>query len=147
MEPVRVQIINHSPHPLPAYQTNGASGMDVRAWLREPISLAAMERKLVPTGLFIALPDGYEAQIRPRSGLAIKRGLTVINAPGTIDSDYRGEVMVALVNLSDEVQVINDGERIAQMIVARYEKAEWEQVEELHETNRGSGRFGHSGIH
>ena len=141
----QVQIINKSPHPLPTYQTDGASGMDIRAWLPEPIILQPMERKLIPTGLYIALPAGLEAQIRPRSGLAIKRGLTLINTPGTIDSDYRGEIMVPLVNLSGEEQVINDGERIAQMIVSKYEKVEWENVDLLENTARGAGGFGHSG--
>ena len=141
----QVQIINKSPHLLPAYQTDGASGMDIRAWLPEPVILQPMERKLIPTGLYIALPAGLEAQIRPRSGLAIKRGLTLINTPGTIDSDYRGEIMVPLVNLSGEEQIINDGERIAQMIVSKYEKVEWENVELLENTARGAGGFGHSG--
>jgi dUTP pyrophosphatase len=145
--PVHIQIINNSPHPLPDYQTKGASGMDIRACLQKPLVLQAMERKLIPTGLYIALPEGYEAQIRPRSGLAIKRGLTLINTPGTIDSDYRGEIMVAMVNLSAEAQQINDGERIAQMIIARYETAVWNQVDELDITARGSGGFGHSGVH
>ncbi len=145
--PVQIQIINHSPHALPAYQTGGSSGMDLRAWLPEPIALQPMERKLIPTGLYIALPEAYEAQIRPRSGLAIKRGLSMVNTPGTIDSDYRGEIMVAMINLSNEVQIINDGERIAQMIIAKYEKAEWEQVNELDVTTRGEGGFGHSGLH
>jgi dUTP pyrophosphatase len=142
-----VQIINKSPHTLPSYQTTGSSGMDVRAWLPETVTMQPMERKLIPTGLYIALPPGFEAQIRPRSGLAIKQGLTLINAPGTIDSDYRGEIMVALINLSGEAQVINDGERIAQMIVARYEQIEWNLVNELDETGRGAGGFGHSGNH
>ncbi len=141
----QVQIINKSPHLLPAYQTDGASGMDIRAWLPEPVILQPMERKLIPTGLYIALPAGLEAQIRPRSGLAIKRGLTLINTPGTIDSDYRGEIMVPLVNLSGEEQIINDGERIAQMIVSKYEKVEWENVDLLENTARGAGGFGHSG--
>ena len=144
---VPVQIINKSPHELPAYQTAGSSGMDLRAWLQEPITLQPMERRLVPTGLYMALPIGLEAQIRPRSGMAIKKGLTLINTPGTIDSDYRGEIMVPMVNLSTEAQVIADGERIAQMIIARYEQAAWEQVEVLDETARGAGGFGHSGIH
>jgi len=143
---VPVQIINKSPHELPAYQTAGSSGMDIRAWLPEAITLHPMERRLVPTGLYMALPEGLEAQIRPRSGLAIKRGLTLINTPGTIDSDYRGEIMVPVVNLSNEVQVINDGERIAQMIIAKYEIAEWEHVEILTDTVRGAGGFGHSGV-
>lgn len=140
-----VQIINKSPHVLPAYQTEGSSGMDLRAWLAEPVTLKPMERKLIPTGIYIALPMGLEAQVRPRSGLAIKRGLTVVNAPGTIDSDYRGEVMVAMINLSQEEQLITDGERIAQMIVSRYEKVKWDHVAELEETARGAGGFGHSG--
>jgi len=143
---IQVEIINKSPHELPAYQTAGASGMDIRAWLQEPVTLQPLERKLVPTGLYIAIPTGYEAQLRPRSGLAIKRGLTLINTPGTIDSDYRGEVMVAIVNLSGEEQTINDGERIAQMIVSKYETVTWESVEQLDETVRGAGGFGHSGV-
>jgi dUTP pyrophosphatase len=144
---LKVQIINKSPHVLPEYQTGGSSGMDLRAWLPAPVTLAPMERKLIPTGIYIALPAGAEAQVRPRSGLAIKRGLTLINTPGTIDSDYRGEVMVAMINLSGEDQVINDGERIAQMIISKYEKVAWEQVEVLEETMRGAGGFGHSGTH
>lgn len=143
----QVQIINKSPHELPAYQTDGSSGMDIRAWINSPVTLKPLERKLLPTGLYISLPHGYEAQIRPRSGLAIKRGLTIINAPGTIDSDYRGEVMVGIVNLSDEEQVINDGERIAQMIISKYEQISWEVVETLDETVRGAAGFGHSGVH
>jgi dUTP pyrophosphatase len=144
---VKVQIINKSPHPLPEYQTAGSSGMDIRAWVQEPLVIPSMARKLVPTGIYMALPQGFEAQVRPRSGLAIKRGLTLINTPGTIDSDYRGEVMVAMINLSGEEQVINDGERIAQMIVSQYDKVSWEAVEVLEETARGAGGFGHSGIH
>ena len=142
---VQVQIINKSPHLLPEYQTDGASGMDIRAWLPEPVILKPMERRLIATGLYVALPAGFEAQIRPRSGLAIKRGLTLINTPGTIDSDYRGEVMVPMVNLSGEEQVITDGERIAQMIVSKYEKVSWETVDNLESTMRGAGGFGHSG--
>jgi dUTP pyrophosphatase len=142
-----VQIINKSTHPLPEYQTLGASGMDIRAFLPEPVTLAPMERRLINTGLYIALPDGFEAQIRPRSGLAIKRGLTLINTPGTIDSDYRGEIMVPMINLSGEPQTINDGERIAQMIVCSYAKVTWEEVTILEETKRGAGGFGHSGTH
>ena len=143
---IQVQIINNSPHALPDYQTLGASGMDIRAWLQTPVTLQSMERKLIPTGLYIALPDGFEAQIRPRSGLAIKRGLTLINTPGTIDSDYRGELMIPIINLSTEEQTINDGERIAQMIIASYETVQWESVSVLQETKRGTGGFGHSGI-
>lgn len=144
---VQVQVINKSPHVLPAYQTDGASGMDIRAWLPEPVVLQPMERRLISTGLFFAIPEGFEVQIRPRSGLAIKKGLTLINTPGTVDSDYRGEIMVPIINLSGEEQVINDGERIAQMIVSKYEKVEWESVEALADTTRGAGGFGHSGTH
>lgn len=147
MQHIQVQIVNKSPHPLPAYQTAGASGMDIRAWLQEPITLQPMERRLIPTGLYIALPLGYEAQIRPRSGLAIKRGLTLVNTPGTIDCDYRGEIMVPMINLSTEEQLINDGERIAQMIVAKYELVTWHESGELEDTERGEGGFGHSGVH
>lgn len=142
---VQVQIINKSPHELPAYQTSGSSGMDLRAWLQEPVTLAPLARKLIPTGLYISLPEGFEAQIRPRSGLTIKKGLSLVNTPGTIDSDYRGELMIAMINLSNEEQVISDGERIAQMIVSKYEVVKWECVEVLEETVRGAGGFGHSG--
>lgn len=131
---------------MPEYQTAGSAGMDLRVFLQEPVTLQPMERRLMPTGLYMALPEGYEAQIRPRSGLAIKRGLTLINTPGTIDSDYRGEIMVPLVNLSGEPQTISDGERIAQMIIAKYEQISWETVDELDETERGAGGFGHSGV-
>lgn len=141
----QVSIVNKSPHPLPQYQTSGSAGLDLRAWLPEPVTLLPMERKLIPTGLYIALPEGFEAQVRPRSGLAIKRGLTMVNTPGTIDSDYRGEIMVAMINLSNEQQEITDGERIAQMIIARYEQIEWQDVDVLDETLRGAGGFGHSG--
>lgn len=144
---LNVQIVNKSPHQLPEYQTAGSAGMDLRAWLESPVTLQPMERKLIPTGLYMALPQGYEAQIRPRSGLAIKRGLTLINTPGTIDSDYRGEIMVPIVNLSTEEQLINDGERIAQMIIAKYEQISWDNVDSLEETVRGAGGFGHSGTH
>ena len=140
-----VQIINKSPHEFPKYQTADAAGMDLRAWLEEPVSLRPLERKLIPTGLYIALPQGFEAQIRPRSGMAIKKGITLVNTPGTIDADYRGEIMIPVINLSEETQTIEDGERIAQMIVARYERVEWEPVEILLETQRGEGGFGHSG--
>ncbi len=143
---IQVAIINKSPHDLPAYQTAGASGMDLKAWLPEPVTLKPMERKLIPTGLFIAIPEMHEAQIRPRSGLAIKRGLSLVNTPGTIDSDYRGEVMVPMINLSTEDQTIVDGERIAQMIVARYEKVEWAETTTLDDTTRGAGGFGHTGV-
>jgi dUTP pyrophosphatase len=144
---IKVQIINKSPHELPCYQTEGSAGMDLRAWLPDPVSLPPMARKLIPTGIYIALPHGFEAQVRPRSGLAIKRGLTLINTPGTIDSDYRGEVMVAMVNLSGEEQVITDGERIAQVIISKYEKVLWDRVAVLGDTERGAGGFGHSGTH
>ena len=142
---MNVKIINRSHHALPAYATVLSAGMDLRANLDSPITLCPLERCLVPTGLFIALPQGYEAQVRPRSGLALKKGITVLNTPGTIDADYRGEIGVILVNLSAEEFVINDGERIAQMVVARHETVEWEAVETLDETERGAGGFGHTG--
>ena len=142
---MKVQIINKSKHPLPAYATEQSAGMDLRANLDMPIVLKPLQRCLVPTGLFMALPKGFEAQVRPRSGLAIKKGISVLNSPGTIDADYRGEVCVILVNLSSEDFVIEDGERIAQMVIARHEQAEWEKVDVLEETERGSGGFGHTG--
>ena len=142
---LNVQIINKSKHQLPAYATPQSAGMDLRANLDTPISLAPMQRCLVPTGLYMALPAGYEAQVRPRSGLAIKKGITVLNSPGTIDADYRGEVCVILINLSSETFVIEDGERIAQMVIARHEQAEWQPVDTLDETERGAGGFGHTG--
>lgn len=142
---MKIQIINISRHPLPQYATPQSAGVDLRANLNEPIMLKPLQRCLVPTGLFLALPQGYEAQVRPRSGLAIKKGITVLNSPGTIDADYRGEVNVILVNLSAEEFVIEDGERIAQMVIARHEQAEWEEVEVLDETERGAGGFGHTG--
>ncbi len=142
---MKVQIINRSHHPLPQYATPQSAGVDLRANIESPIELRPMERRLIPTGLFMALPPGFEAQVRPRSGLAIKHGITVLNTPGTIDADYRGEVCVILVNLSDEPFLIADGERIAQMVIARHEQAEWEPVEVLSETERGAGGFGHSG--
>lgn len=140
-----VRVINRSGYPLPQYETIGSAGMDLRAHLVEPITLGPLERALVPTGLHIELPMGYEAQIRPRSGLALRRGLTLLNSPGTIDSDYRGEIKCILVNLSTESQTIAPGERIAQMIVARYERVEWLPVEQLGETDRNSGGFGSTG--
>ncbi len=143
---MKVQIINKSRHPLPQYATALSAGVDLRANISEPITLQPIQRAMVPTGLFIALPAGYEAQVRPRSGLALKRGITVLNSPGTIDADYRGEICIILVNLSDEPFVINDGERIAQMVVARHEQAEWIEVEELSTTERGAGGFGHTGV-
>lgn len=143
---MKVQIINRSRHALPAYETIASAGMDLRANVDQPIVLKPMQRCIVPTGLFIALPVGFEAQVRPRSGLAIKKGITVLNAPGTIDADYRGEVGVILVNLSDQDYTVNDGDRIAQMVIARHEQIEWESVDELDSTERGAGGFGHSGI-
>ena len=143
---MKVQIINKSKHALPAYATVASAGMDLRANLSEPIVLKPLQRCIVPTGLYMALPIGYEAQVRPRSGLAIKKGITVLNTPGPIDADYRGEVCVILVNLSSEEFVIEDGERIAQMVIARHEQVEWQSVEILDETERGAGGFGHSGV-
>lgn len=143
---MKVQIINRGHHPLPQYATEQSAGLDLRANLDGPVELKPLERKLIPTGLYMALPKGYEAQVRPRSGLAIKKGITVLNSPGTIDADYRGEICVILINLSDQPFLINDGERIAQMVIARYEQAEWEQVDVLDETERGAGGFGHSGV-
>jgi dUTP pyrophosphatase len=145
MAVLKVNIINTSRHPLPAYETAHAAGMDLRAMLSEPVTLQPMERKLIGTGLFIELPVGYEAQIRPRSGLAYKHGLTVLNSPGTIDADYRGEIKILLINLSNEAFTVNDGERIAQMIVASHESVEWRAVESLSDTARGSGGYGHTG--
>ena len=142
---MKVKIVNHSHHPLPQYQTSLSAGMDIRANLPEAVALKPMERKLIPTGLFIALPKGYEAQMRPRSGLAIKHGITLLNTPGTIDADYRGEIGVILVNLSNEVFVINDGERICQMVITSHEQVEWEKEDCLDETERGAGGFGHTG--
>lgn len=143
---VTVKIINRSHHPMPQYSTASSAGMDLRAYVETPIVLKPMQRALVPTGIYIALPDGYEAQVRPRSGLALKHGVTVLNTPGTIDADYRGEVGVILMNLGQEDFVINDGERIAQMIVAKFEHADLLPVEILDDTERGTGGFGHSGI-
>ena len=141
-----IKVINRSKHPLPSYATPLSAGMDIRANIDAPITLQPMERKLVPTGLFLELPQGYEAQIRPRSGLALKKGITVLNSPGTIDADYRGEVGVILINLSQEAFVIEDGERICQMVIARHEQPMWEEVEVLGETERGAGGFGHTGV-
>lgn len=142
---MKVQIINKSKHSLPTYATEQSAGMDIRANLEQPIVLKPLQRCLVPTGLPIALPSGYEAQLRPRSGLALKKGITLLNTPGTIDADYRGEIGIILVNLSSEDFVVEDGERIAQMVIARYEQAEWNEVEVLDETARGAGGFGHTG--
>lgn len=142
---LKIKIINRSGHELPGYATTAAAGMDLRAHLQEPITLGSLERCLVPTGLFIELPVGFEAQVRPRSGLAFKNGLTVLNSPGTIDADYRGEIKVILVNLSKEAFVINNGERVAQLVVAKHEQANWIEVDEITETERGAGGFGHTG--
>lgn len=140
-----VKIINQSKHPNPEYATAGAAGMDLRANIEAPITLRPMERRLVPTGLFIELPEGYEAQIRPRSGLSIKKGITLINCVGTIDADYRGEIQLGMVNLSQEAYTIEDGERLAQMVVAKYERIEWLNVAQLSESQRGQGGFGSTG--
>lgn len=142
---MKIKIVNTSKHPLPAYETDASAGMDLRANLDAPVTLKSLERYLVPTGLFIELPAGFEAQIRPRSGLAIKHGISLVNTPGTIDADYRGEIKIILVNLSKEDYSINDGERIAQMIISKVEHAGWIQVEELEQTERGAGGFGHTG--
>lgn len=143
---MKVKIVNKSKHQLPSYATLFSAGMDLRANISEDIVLKPLQRVLVPTGLSIALPQGYEAQIRPRSGLALKSGITLLNTPGTIDADYRGEIGVIMVNLSDKEFVVRDGERIAQMVVAKHETVEWDEVEILDETERGSGGFGHSGV-
>lgn len=143
---MNIKIINKSQHPLPSYETIASAGMDLRANLAEPITLKTLERTIVKTGLFIELPMGYEAQVRPRSGLAAKKGITVLNSPGTVDADYRGEIGVILVNLSPEEFVIENGERIAQLIIAKHERAEWTEVEELSETSRGQGGFGSTGV-
>ncbi len=146
MTMLNVKVINKGHQPLPAYATSQSAGMDLRANIDESIVLHPMERRLVPTGLHIALPQGFEAQIRPRSGLALKHGITVLNTPGTIDADYRGELMVLLINFSDTDFVINDGERIAQMVVARHEQIEFQLVDELDDTERGAGGYGHTGV-
>ena len=143
---MKVQVVNKGHQPLPAYATVQSAGMDLRANIDEPIALKPLERRLIPTGLHIALPAGYEAQVRPRSGLALKKGITVLNSPGTIDADYRGEVGVLLVNLSHEDFVVNDGERVAQMVIARHEIADFIEVSELDETERGAGGYGHTGV-
>lgn len=145
MQQKQVKIVNISPYPLPKYATEGSSGMDLYAHIPEPISLLSLERKLIPTGIFIELPHNHEAQVRPRSGLALKQGITCLNSPGTVDADYRGELKVLLINLSNEPQIINPGERIAQMVIQQVEKIIWQQVESLEETKRGAGGFGHTG--
>ncbi len=143
---MKLKIVNTSDNPLPEYETTGSAGVDLRAQLQEPVMLKPLQRALIPTGLYIELPDGYEAQVRPRSGLALKKGVTVLNSPGTIDSDYRGEIKVIMINLSNETTVINTGERIAQLIVSKYEKVQFKEVDELNETERGEGGFGHTGV-
>lgn len=143
---IKIKVINRGHQQLPAYATPQSAGMDLRANLEEAVVLRPMERRLIPTGLYIALPEGYEAQVRPRSGLALKHGITVLNSPGTIDADYRGEIGVLLINLSSEEFVVNDGERIAQMVIARHEQAEFCHVEELDITERGEGGYGHTGV-
>ncbi len=145
MSAIQINIINQSSNPLPAYATAGASGMDIRASLDASMTMQPMERALIPTGIFIELPDGYEAQIRPRSGLAIKQGITCLNTPGTIDADYRGEIKIILINLSQEEQVIQHGDRIAQLVIAKTEKASWQEVAEITVTERNAGGFGHTG--
>jgi dUTP pyrophosphatase len=142
---MQVKIVNQSKHPLPEYATVHSAGMDLRANIDNPIVLKPLQRALVPTGLYIQLPEGYEAQIRPRSGLAVKHGISIVNSPGTIDADYRGEICVILINLSNEEFTINDGDRICQMVITQHSRVEWQEVVKLEETNRGSGGFGHTG--
>ncbi|WP_373017655.1 dUTP diphosphatase [Muriicola sp.] len=142
---MKIKIINTSRHPLPGFETESSAGMDLRANLEQPVRLEPLERKVIKTGLFLEIPQGYEAQVRPRSGLAARHGITVLNTPGTIDADYRGEIGVILVNLSQEAFVIEDGERIAQLVIARHERADWEEVGELSRTSRGAGGFGSTG--
>lgn len=143
---MKIKIVNKSKHPLPEYATAGAAGVDLRANIDAPITLAPGERKLIPTGIYIGLPDGYEAQVRPRSGLALKHGISVCNTPGTIDPDYSGQIGVVLINHGQENFIVNDGERIAQMIISKFERAEWDVVEKLDETERGEGGYGHTGV-
>lgn len=142
---MKIKVINKSKHPLPKHQTDGSAAVDLSANISEPIVLKSLERALVPTGIYLALPKGYEAQIRPRSGLALKHGISMVNAPGTIDADYRGEIGVLLVNLGQESFTVNDGERIAQMVIAKHEVVDWEEVETLDDTERAAGGFGHTG--
>lgn len=142
---MKIRIVNNSRHELPAYETAFSAGMDLRANLDAPVKLGSLDRALIPTGLFVEIPEGHEAQIRPRSGLAIKKGIGLVNSPGTIDADYRGEIKIILINLSKEDCIVEDGERIAQMVVSRHEKVEWEPVDRLNDTARGAGGFGHSG--
>ena len=145
MQQISIKIVNQSGNDMPAYATHGSAGMDIRANLTEPVSLKPLQRQMVPTGLFIELPEGYEAQVRPRSGMANKQGITCLNSPGTIDSDYRGEIKVILINLSDSEQTIQHGDRIAQMVIAKVEKAKWDLVQQLNNSQRGEGGFGHTG--
>jgi dUTP pyrophosphatase len=142
----KIKVVNKSDNELPRYETSGSAGMDLRAMLAEPVMLKPLQRALIPTGLYIELPDGYEAQIRPRSGLAFKKGLSIVNAPGTIDSDYRGEIKILLINLSNETAIVNTGERIAQMVISKYEQVKLDEVDVLSDTERGAGGFGHTGI-
>ncbi len=142
---MEIKIINTSDNPIPEYATEGSSGLDLRAWLPEPVTLKPMERKMIPTGLFLEIPEGYEVQVRPRSGMAIKHGITCLNSPGTVDSDYRGEIKIILINLSSEVHTINSGDRIAQMVVGKVERAFLQPVVQLESTQRGEGGFGHTG--
>ena len=144
---MQVKIVNKSKHSLPEYATALSAGMDLRANIDEPVTLRPLQRSLIPTGIYIQLPEGYEAQIRPRSGLAVKYGISIVNSPGTIDADYRGEIRVILVNVSSEDFIVNDGERICQMVIAQHAKVGWEQVDDLDETKRGTGGFGHTGQH
>lgn len=146
MDRLKVKIINKSGNPLPAYETPSSAGMDIRACIDSPITVEPMQRVLVPTGLRVQLPQGYEMQIRPRSGMALKHGITLANSPGTVDADYRGEIGIIVINLSDKPFVINDGERICQMVITRYSHVEWEQVDRIDETVRGDGGFGHTGV-
>lgn len=143
---MKMRIINKSDNPLPEYETEGSAGLDLRAFLKEPVMLKPLQRALIPTGLFIELPEGFEAQVRPRSGLALKKGLSILNSPGTIDSDYRGEIKIIVINLSNETAILNTGERIAQMVISEVERVVLVEVEELSETQRGEGGFGHTGI-
>jgi dUTP pyrophosphatase len=145
MQVISIKIVNQSANVMPAYATPGSAGMDIRANLTEPINLKPLQRQMVPTGLFIELPEGYEAQVRPRSGMANKQGITCLNSPGTVDSDYRGEIKVILINLSDSEQTIQHGDRIAQIVIAKVEKAKWDLVQQLNNTKRGEGGFGHTG--
>lgn len=147
MSKIEVRIVNASSNDLPEYATDGSSGMDLRAFLAEPVTLKPLERTLIPTGLFVEIPEGFEAQVRPRSGMAIKYGLTCLNTPGTIDADYRGEIKIILINLSSEPQIIHSGDRVAQMVIQKVEKVTWKTTEVLEETRRSSGGFGHTGKH